>query len=198
MQTPMMNPTRPVFFGAASAHDLVRHWWLFALRGLFALIFGVLAIMAPGLTLTSLLLVFAAYMLLDAVLSAWSAMTAARHGHPWGSLAVEALLCLCAAVLVVLWPALSLLFAVTVIGVWAVFTGIALLVTSLRFGFSSWPIGLAAVFSIIVGLLLLIEPITGAVVLATWLGIYAIVFGLMLLGMSWRLHGLSHFGVGAP
>jgi uncharacterized membrane protein HdeD (DUF308 family) len=188
-----------VFFGAASAHDLAQHWWLFALRGVCALIFGVLAIMAPGLTLSSLLLVFAAYMLLDAVLSAGSAITAARGGHPWAGLAAEALLCLCAAVLVVLWPALSLLVAVTVIGVWALFSGIALLVTTLRFGFgSAWPMGLAAIASIIVGLLLLIEPIAGAVVLATWLGIYAIIFGLMLLGMSWRLQRLSHFGVGTP
>jgi uncharacterized membrane protein HdeD (DUF308 family) len=198
MQTSMQTPTRVVFFGAATAHDLVQHWWLFALRGLFALVFGILAIMAPGLTLTSLLLVFAAYMLLDAVLSAGSALTAARDGHPWGGLAVEALLCLCAAALVMLWPALSLLVAITVIGFWAVFTGIALLVTSLRFGFGSWPIGLAAIVSIVIGLLILIEPIAGVVVLATWLGVYAIIFGFMLLGMSWRLRRLANFGVGTP
>ncbi len=180
-----------VFFGAASAHDLVRHWWLFAMRGVFALIFGILAILAPGLTLTSLLVVFGAYMLLEAVLAAASALTAARHGHPWGALALEALLCQVAAALVVLWPGLSLLIAVTVIGVWAIFTGVALLTTSLRFGAPAWPLGVAAAVSIAIGVLLLIEPVAGAVVLATWLGIYALVFGTMLIAMSWRLRKLS-------
>ncbi|HVY14790.1 MAG TPA: DUF308 domain-containing protein [Rhodopila sp.] len=181
-----------VFIGAASAHDLVRHWWLFALRGVFALLFGILAILAPDLTLTSLLVVFAAYMLLDGVLSAASAFTAAFSGHPWGALAIEAVLCLVTAALVVMWPGLSLLVAVIVIGVWAIFTGAALLATSLRFGLGAWPMGLAAVVSIVIGVLVLIEPITGALVLATWLGIYALLFGLMLLGMAWRLRRIAH------
>ncbi len=180
-----------VFFGVARAQDLVRHRWLFAVRGVFAVTFGVLAILAPGLTLTSLLLVFGAYMLLEAVLAAGSALTAARHAHPWGALALEALLCQATAALVVLWPNLSLLIAVTVIGVWAIFTGVALLTTSLRFGSGAWPLSLAAVVSIIVGALLLFEPVTGAVVLGTWLGLYALVFGAMLIGMSWRLRKLA-------
>lgn len=180
-----------VFFGAASAHDLVRHWWVLALRGVAALLFGVLAIFAPGLTLATLLIVFAAYMVLDGVLSAISAVTGAVHGHPWGALAVEAILCLGAAAIVILLPGLSLLVAVTVIAVWAIFTGVALLATSMRFGFSAWPMALAAIASIVVGVLLLFEPVAGAFVLAWWLGIYAFLFGIMLLGLAWRLRRIG-------
>jgi uncharacterized membrane protein HdeD (DUF308 family) len=187
----MQQATRVVFFGARSAHDLAHQWWVFALRGVCALVFGALAILAPGITLTWLLLLLAAYMLVDGVLAAGSAVMAARQHHPWGASAAEAVFGLVAGVVVLAWPGLTLLLLVSLAGVWAIFTGAALLMASFRFGSGAWPMGLGAAVSIVVGCLLLAAPVEGALVLSTWLGLYALIFGVTMIGMGLRLRHLG-------
>jgi len=183
-----------VFFGAATLRDLAEQWWLMVLRGVCAIVFGLLAIFEPGLTLTTLVVLLGAYLVVDGVLAAGSAIMAGRKGYPWSAQALEALFCLGFAALVLIWPGLTLLVAVTMIGIWALISGVAMLVAGFRFGRDAWLLALAGGISVIAGIVILDEPVSGVVLLATTLGIYALLFGCALIGLGLRLRKLVGAG----
>jgi uncharacterized membrane protein HdeD (DUF308 family) len=74
---------------------------------------------------------------------------------------------------------------------WLALSGVALLMASRRFHSGRWLVAFAAVISILLGVMLLLTPLQGALVLAMWLGIYALIFGASLLGLAWRLRRVS-------
>ena len=71
--------------------DLARNWWVFAIRGLAALLFGLFALFVPGITILSLVLVFAAYAVVDGVFAITAAVRAGKAHKKWGALALEGL-----------------------------------------------------------------------------------------------------------
>src|SRR3977135_2599701 len=75
-----------------AAQTLVQNWWLFTLRGILGIIFGCLALIFPGPTMLSLVILFSAYMLVDGVAGIISAVRAARRSDRWGLLVFEGLL----------------------------------------------------------------------------------------------------------
>ncbi len=178
-------------FASTSFRSLADHWWLLAIRGLCALVFGVLAIGWPGLTLASLVLLFAAYLVADGIFAAASSVMAARHHERWAALALEAVIGIAAAVVVFAMPVLTIYVMVMITAFWAILSGVALLVAGIRFGRGGWLMALAAAVSILFGVLLLISPAEGALVIAVWLGLYALIFGVALLGLAWHLRGLA-------
>src|SRR6185437_16564807 len=106
---------------------LVQNWWALALRGVAAVIFGIIAFALPGVTLTVLVLFFAAYLLVDGVFALIAGLRAAEHHERWGALALEGVLDLVAGAFIVMWPGLTLVVFVYVAAFWALLSGIALL-----------------------------------------------------------------------
>jgi len=80
------------------------NWWLIALRGLLGVIFGVVALLFPGVTILSLVLLFSAYMLVDGLCAIVAAVRAARAGARWGYLLFQGIASLATAVIAFLWP----------------------------------------------------------------------------------------------
>lgn len=188
-----MVPTLAIItIGGDPIQTLAGQWRLIALRGLSGSTFGVLAIIWPEPTLASLMLVFAAYMLADGALAVISALLAAQHGEKWAVAAAEGSLSIVAGTVVVAVPSLSVLGAVYVAAFWALLSGMALLIVRARFGWGSSLMAAAAVASILLGPLLLFSSAAGVLVLAIWLGVYALVFGGALLGLAWQLRDFSH------
>ena len=111
---------------------LVRNWWALALRGVAAVIFGIIAFALPGVTLTVLVLFFAAYLLVDGVFALIAGLKAAEQHERWGALALEGMLDLVAGAAVVMWPGLTLVVFIYMAAFWAVVSGIALLVAAFR------------------------------------------------------------------
>ena len=111
---------------------LIRNWWALALRGVAAVIFGLIAFALPGVTLTVLVLFFAAYLLVDGVFALIAGLSAAERHERWGALALEGILDLVAGAPVVMWPGLTLVYSSIWqrSGPWS--TGIALLVAAFR------------------------------------------------------------------
>ena len=175
---------------AALAHS----WWAIALRGLAGVLFGLVALAAPGLSMLSLVLVFAAYMLADGVFNLVAAVQAARHNGHWGLMALIALADVAAGAVAVTWPAITVLAFVTLIAAWCVVGGLFALVGTFRLQRDHGRIwmGVGAVASIVFGVLLLIAPMMGAVVLTWWLGAYALVFGVSLVVLAIRLRPHRH------
>src|SRR5215217_4842888 len=120
------DPSRPpgtvTPTGLISA-DLARNWWAVALRGVMGIIFGIIALVMPAATMLSLVLVFAAYMLIDGILAIVAAVRAARHREKWVWLTLEGVVNIVTAALAVLLPGLTVVVFVLLIAFWALLSG---------------------------------------------------------------------------
>src|SRR5689334_857764 len=106
---------------------LVRNWWAFVIRGLLAIVFGLIAFFEPGVTMLSLVLVFAAYATVDGIFGIIAAVRAASQHERWIWLAVEGAVSVAAGVLAVAMPGLTVVVFVTLLAVWALITGALML-----------------------------------------------------------------------
>ncbi len=173
---------------------LAQNWWVVALRGVLGIVFGVIAIIWPGITLLSLVLLFSAYMLVDGVLAVLSAVRAAGRGDRWLLLVVEGLLRIAVGVLAFLWPAITIFAFVLIVAVWSIVSGSMMVAAAFRLNRAygrGW-MGIGGFLSVVFGVLLIIAPPVGAIILTWWIGIYAVVFGAVLLVLAFKLHSRRH------
>ena len=168
---------------------LARNWWVVALRGAVGILFGILTLMLPGVTLVSLVILFAAYLLVDGALAVAAGVRAARQGERWGLFILEGIVDILGAAAMVAMPGLAIIVFIYLTAAWSVISGIFMIVAAfqLHLDHGRWLLVLAGAVSVIFGILLSVYPIAGAVVMAIWIGAYAIVFGAMLLVLGFRL-----------
>ncbi|HEY0440300.1 MAG TPA: HdeD family acid-resistance protein [Xanthobacteraceae bacterium] len=185
---------RPSSFGSATgsnvmAEVLKQNWWVIAIRGVLAVLFGLIALLFPGPTILSLVLVFSAYMLVDGVFSIVAAVRAMSSGERWGILLLQGLASLLTGVLAFLWPAITVLAFVLLNAAWAIVSGGLLLGAAFRINqrHGRWWLVLGGIASLIYGFLLAIAPMIGAIVLTWWIGAYALVLGVTLLVLAFKL-----------
>ena len=173
----------------AMSARLAQNWWLILLRGLFAIAFGVIAILLPGVTLAALVLLFAAYMLVDGILAIIAGVRAARRHERWVALVLEGVADLVASAIAWFWPLATILAFVILAGAWAVVSGVLLLGAAFRLNIAHgrWLMAFGGAVSLLWGFLLLIQPALGALALAWWMGAYALFFGGALIALSIRL-----------
>lgn len=173
------------------------HWWALALRGVIAIIFAILTFVVPGLTLRVLVLLFGVYALIDGIFAIVSAIRAA-HGHSrWGAFLLEGIVGILAGLLTLAAPAITLTFLIYVVGAWAVVTGILEIAAAIRLRrrvAGEWLLVLTGVVSIIFGAVIFAAPLVGALAIAWWLGVYALIFGVLLLTLAFRLRTLHGTG----
>ena len=176
------------------------HWWALALRGLFAIIFAILTFAVPGLTLAVLVILFGAYAFVDGIVAIVSAVRAA-HGHGrWGAFLVEGIVGIAAGLVAFFMPALTLAVLIYLVGAWAIVTGVLEIAAAFRlrrYVRREWLLVLAGIVSVIFGILVFLAPIAGALVIALWLGAYALLFGILLLALAFRLRSLHSAAVSA-
>lgn len=185
----------------AMSAALARNWWLVALRGVIAILFGAVAFIAPGAFVLSLVLFFAAYMLVDGIFAVVGAIRAAQRHERWGFLLLEGLVDIVVGVAAVLVPAAAVWAFVLLLAAWALVTGGLMIAAAFRLHlhYGRWWLVLGGVVSILFGLALLINPGMSALVLTWWIGSYTFAFGILLLILAFKLraqHGAV--GPGAP
>ncbi|MEZ5828739.1 MAG: HdeD family acid-resistance protein [Hyphomicrobiales bacterium] len=175
----------------ALSEVLADSWWAVGLRGLLAIAFGIICLLVPPAAILALILLFSAYMLVDGVFAIVSGIKAAQNGERWGLLILEGIVDIAAGVVAFLWPAITTIAFVILIAVWAIISGALMLTAafSLKLDHGRWWLALGGIASVIFGIVLLIAPVVGAVVLTWWLGAYAVVFGVFLLILAFKLHG---------
>lgn len=173
----------------AMSATLARNWWAVALRGAFAILFGIAALLLPLATVASLVLLFAVYMLADGLFAIVAGVRAAAKHERWGLLILEGIVDLGAGAAALLLPSLTVLVMVTVLGVWAVVSGVLMFIAAFRLHLAHgrWLLALSGLVSVVWGVLLWLAPVAGAIVLTWWLGGYALVFGAMLITLAFRL-----------
>jgi uncharacterized membrane protein HdeD (DUF308 family) len=173
---------------------LVRNWWLFTLRGVLAILFGLTALIFPGPTMLSLVILFSAYMLVDGVVGIIAAGRAARRRDRWGLLVFEGLLDIAVGIGALLWPGITVLAFVLLVAAWAIVTGALMTAAGFRLNIDHgrWWLVLGGLSSLAYGALLIITPLIGAIVLTWWLGAYAVAFGVALVIFSFKLRSRQH------
>ena len=176
-------------------HTLVRNWWALALRGLAAVLFGLLTFLLPGITLITLVLLFGAYALVDGIFNVIAFFRVASH-H-W-ALLIEGLIGIIAGIVTFALPAMTAIVLLYVIAFWAIFTGVFEIVAGilLRKAITNeWLLLAIGALSLLFGVLILFAPGAGALAIVLWIGAYALVFGIFLLALAFRLRGHRHLVV---
>lgn len=166
-------------------------WWALVVRGLAAIAFGVLVIVAPGVSLLALVYLWGAYALADGVFNIVLAVRGARAVRGWGWFLFEGICSIAAGVVTFIWPGITALGLLFVIALWAIVTGVAEIVTATRLRRvlrGEWLLALSGVLSIAFGVVLFARPGAGALAVAWLIGAYAILFGGLLIGLGMRLH----------
>jgi uncharacterized membrane protein HdeD (DUF308 family) len=174
--------------------NLARAWHWIALRGLFAVLFGIFAFIWPGVTLAALVLVWGAYAIADGVMALIAAFTMHEEGKPMGSLIIVGILGIAAGVVTFFWPGMTALVLLLFIASWAVLMGIFQIAAAVRLRKHiehEWLLGLSGVVSIVFGVLMFLQPGAGALAVVWVIGSYAIFFGILLIALSFRLKGLA-------
>jgi uncharacterized membrane protein HdeD (DUF308 family) len=121
-------------------------------------------------------------------------MRAGRADERWGAWLFEGIVGVVAGALTFLFPAMTALVLVTLIGAWSILTGAAQIVTAIKLRKvlrHEWVLVLAGIASIAFGVILFIAPVAGAIVLTWWIGAYALVFGVLQIVLAFRLRGWS-------
>ena len=180
---------------------LARNWWMFAVRGVAAIIFGVLAFFVPGLTLAVLILFFGAYAIVD---GAAILIGVVRHGreytrHRWAFVLIG-ILGIIAGIITFFYPGLTALTLLYVVAIWSIVMGITQIVAAIHLRREIkgelW-LGLGGVLAIVFGVLLILSPGAGLLALVWLVGIWAIFFGVSSLLLALKLRNL-HERAAAP
>jgi uncharacterized membrane protein HdeD (DUF308 family) len=161
-------------------HALAKHWWLLLLRGICAILFGVLTFVWPGITLLTLVLLYGAYALADGVLALVEAVMGGAPAPRWW-LALVGVLGIAVGILTFAWPGITALVLLLFIAGWAIATGILQIVGAIRLRKeidNEWLLIASGALSVIFGLILVAQPGTGALALLYVIGIYAILYGI--------------------
>jgi uncharacterized membrane protein HdeD (DUF308 family) len=182
---------------------LARNWWALALRGIAAVLFGLIALFAPGLTLVALVYLFGGYSLVDGVFAVAAAVRAAETHHRWAWLLVEGIAGIVTGIIAFLWPGITAFVLLYLIALWALVTGVLELLAGFRLRghlLNEWMLVLGGIASVIFGVLLILQPLAGALALTWLIGLYALVFGIIMLILAFRMRGhhLSAAGLSAP
>ncbi|WGL15050.1 HdeD family acid-resistance protein [Microbulbifer bruguierae] len=178
---------------------LADNWWVALLRGCFAILFGVLTFVWPGISLLSLIILFGAYSLVDGVIALYGAFKG--RGSVTGSsiwwLIFVGITGIAAGIVTFIYPQVTALVLVIFIGAWALVRGIFEIIGAIRLRKEidhEWLLIFAGVLSVIFGLVLLLKPGAGALALLWLIGTYAILFGIILVWLAFRLRKVKHTG----
>ena len=173
---------------------LSRNWWLLLLRGLVAILFGLLAYLQPGLSLASLVLFFGAYSLADGVIGVFSASAGrVEREHRW-VLLLEGLVGIGVGVFTLFGPGVAALTLLFYIAIWAIATGLLEIVAAIRLRKEikgEWLLISGGLVSVAFGGLLMAQPEAGALAVLWLIATYAVVFGLLLVALALKARGFS-------
>lgn len=169
-------------------NNLSKSWWTLVLRGLAAVLFGILAYIWPDLTFTVLVLLFGAYALWDGVFALISAFRA-QSDRRW-PLILEGLVGIAAGLVTFFWPGAATLAILTVIAAWAIITGVFEIIGAIRLREEiegEWLLLLSGLLSALFGIALVVWPVAGLVAVTWMIGFYTIMFGILLMVLGFRL-----------
>ena len=170
---------------------LARRWHLVVLRGVVAVLFGILAIVWPELTVLSLALLFGVYTLLDGITSI---VMGIGQGTDRVYMITLGILGVIAGMIALVWPQITVIVLLVIIAVWAIFAGVMQIAAAIRLRkviSNEWFLALSGIVALVLGLLLIVQPAEGAIALVIAIATFALVWGITLIVLGFRLRTLA-------
>jgi len=194
MSTTQTDRRPGVGLGTAMVHALAKNWWLLLLRGIAAIIFGLLAFAWPGLTLVTLILFYGAFVLVDGVLAVIAAITGGVPGSRWW-LAIIGLLGIAAGLVTFMMPGLTAVLLLLFMAGWAIATGVFQIIGAIKLRKeidNEWLLILGGIISVLFGVSMMLAPGAGALALVWVIGAYSVVIGAIFVALALRLRKHTH------
>jgi len=173
----------------SAVRAMAQHWWVVLIRGVLAILFGIMAFAWPGVTLAVLVLFWGAYALFDGVFE----VIAGIRGK-WGSLVVLGLLGIAAGVITFLWPGITAITLLWVFAFWAIVAGVLQISAAIRLRKEvqgEWLWILSGLCTVLLGVLLILYPGAGALSVIWLIASLAVVWGILLVFLAFKLKGLG-------
>jgi len=179
---------------------LSRYWWMTLLRGLFWILFGIVILAKPGISVVTLTLAFGIIMFVDGIINVINAFSGRTQHDDWWVLLLTGLAGVGLGILTFYNPAATAIAVVFYVAIWAVATGLLSIVAAIRLRKQIegevW-MGLAGLASVIFGVLLVARPGAGVLTLLWLIGVYALAFGIFLVFLAFRVKGIAKRVLGA-
>jgi uncharacterized membrane protein HdeD (DUF308 family) len=163
------------------ARTLSRNWWLVLLRGVAAITFGILAWTQPAISTLALVLLIGAYLLVDGAIGTWAAVSSRKYYDDWPLLLLWGLVGIIAGALTFFVPQLTALAIMFYLAIWAIATGALQIVAAIRLRKeieNEWMLALGGALSIVFGVVLMAQPLAGALVLLWLFASFALIYGV--------------------
>ena len=178
-------------------HTLCRAWWLVLLRGIAAILFGILALAWPGVTLVTLVLLWGAWALIDGVTALVAGWKARDGEKPMWQIVLVGLVGIAAGILTFVMPGVTAIALLIMIAVWAIVSGVFQIIAAIRLRkeiANEWMLILSGALSVVFGALLIFNPGAGALAVLWLIGSFAIAFGVLLVILAFKLkkHADAH------
>ncbi|WP_134678475.1 HdeD family acid-resistance protein [Paracoccus ravus] len=169
---------------------MAANWWLLLLRGIAAIVFGIVALIWPGLTVYALLMVFGAFAIFDGVIALMTAFQRRPRDDRWWAWAVEGILSMMIGLLALFWTEETALAFIIWMAIWGVIAGVFRILAAIRLRdeiAGEWALGFSGLLLLIWGILMAMLPTAGLLSLAWLIGIFAALTGTALVILSLRL-----------
>jgi uncharacterized membrane protein HdeD (DUF308 family) len=170
------------------ANAFARHWWVLLIRGILAVLFGIMAFVLPGVTLVTLVLLYGVYALADGVTALW----VGGRARAW-SLVLGGILGVLIGIFTFIYPGIAAIALLYLIAAWAIVRGIFEIITAIQLRkeiSNEWALIIGGILSILFGVVLVVNPAAGALAMIWVIGIYALIFGLLMIVLAFRVRGL--------
>ncbi len=172
--------------------DLARNWWVLLIRGILTILFGVIAWVNPLMTLAVLVMVFAAYAIVDGVFSIVMSLTAPKAYRGWLWLLASGIAGIIIGALTFLWPGVTAVLLLYWILTWLVITGVFQVIAGIRLRKEidgEVLLVLGGLLSVAFGLYLMANPAVGALAVLWMIAFYAVIAGILMIVVAFRLKG---------
>ncbi|MCC6615142.1 MAG: HdeD family acid-resistance protein [Anaerolineae bacterium] len=169
---------------------MARNWWMLLIRGGVAVLFGIAVILFPGIALLTLVTLWGVYAVVDGIFALIAGIRGRETNKHWWMMVLEGIVSIAAGILTFVWPAITALILLAIIAGWAIITGILEIVAAIRLREEikgEFWLGLSGLASVIFGVVLFLFPGTGILALLWVVGVYAIIFGVSIMLLSFRL-----------
>jgi uncharacterized membrane protein HdeD (DUF308 family) len=172
-------------------------WWVLVVRGVAAVLFGILALVWPVITLLTLVVLFGAFAIVNGVFTLIGAFRDPHPREPRAWMIVAGILGILAGVIAWVWPGITTFALLMLIAAYAVVDGVMEIVAAVRrrmAGEAEVLYFASGVLAVIFGVLLFVWPARGALAITWLIGLFAIAYGVSLLVLAFRTRGVRHRG----
>jgi len=173
--------------------SMARSWWVWLLRGVAAILFGIIAYVAPAATVLALVIVFGIYAIVDGMLAIVTAFQIREVAKHWWVVLLEGLAGILVGIVALVYPIVTAGALLILVAFWAVFTGIMEIIAAIRLRAvisNEWLLVLTGIFSVILGVILVVFPGAGLALVWT-IGFYAVFFGVMMIIFGFEVRSLA-------